>query len=430
MSQEEELNELMQEEERQGDERDRRSKNAVRAQNLRKAFSVPSTRFAFIAIGVVFLIIVASFFRGGEKKQAVETAKIEEVKTPRIDDRSMPRVSEKEAENRKIQAQKEADEAAKKSDSFQPQFDLPAEKTPDTSVNLPTAPKLQNTPPPAVQQEEKANNDAQRRAEEERARRLAEAEAKRERYRQALADQALAQIEKIGKSTGAASTPNLTMAYLPPDYEKQMEEKEIERVATANAGLKSTGKNVLIKTGNTLYATLDSEVNTDDGGVVLATVRGGEWAGSKLIGRVEQAPQNIRIVFSTLAPQDGRPTLSINALALRDTDLKQGVAETIETHLLSRYAALAASSLLGGAGKAFQGGVGSTVVTGSSTVTTRSEPSSSEIIGNAVGGLGDAFSGEVKSGFNRPTTYATPANKGFVLYFLQDVEGDGKGTQP
>lgn len=429
MSQEEKLNELMQGE-RQSDERER-SKNEIRAQNLRKAFSTPSTRMAFIALGVVFLIIVASFFRGGEKKQAVETAKIEEVKTPRIDDRSMPRVSEQEAENRKIQAQKEADQAASSSNSFQPQFDLPAEKEPDTTVDLPPAPKLQNTPPPVVaQKEDKANNDAQRRAEEERARRLADAEAKRERYRQALADQALAQIEKIGKSTGAASTPNITMAYLPPDYEKLMEEKEIERVATANAGLKSTGKNVLIKTGNTLYATLDSEVNTDDGGVVLATVRGGEWAGSKLIGRVEQAPQNIRIVFSTLAPQDGRPTLSINALALRDTDLKQGVAETIETHLLSRYAALAASSLLGGAGKAFQGGVGTTVVTGSSTVTTRSEPSSSEIIGNAVGGLGDAFSGEVKSGFNRPTTYATPANKGFVLYFLQDVEGDGKGTQP
>ena len=90
--------------ERQSDERER-SKNEIRAQNLRKAFSTPSTRMAFIALGVVFLIIVASFFRGGEKKQAVETAKIEEVKTPRIDDRSMPRVSEKEAENRKILAE-------------------------------------------------------------------------------------------------------------------------------------------------------------------------------------------------------------------------------------------------------------------------------------------------------------------------------------
>lgn len=428
MSQEEELNELTQGE-RQSDERDRRSKNEIRAQNLRKAFSVPSTRLAFVALGVVFLIIVASFFRGGEKQRQAETAKIEEVKAPRIDDRSMPRVSEKEEANRREQAKKEADQAEKKNDSYQPQFDLPAEKKPDTTVALPASPKLQNTAPPTVQKtEDKANLDAQRRAEEERARRLADAEAKRERYRQALADQALAQIEKIGKSTGAASTPNITMPYLPPDYEKLMEEKELARVATANAGLKSTGKNVLIKTGNTLYATLDSEVNTDDGGVVLATVRGGDWAGSKLIGRVEQAPQNIRIVFSTLAPQDGRPTLSINALALRDTDLKQGVAETIETHLLSRYAALAASSLLGGAGKAFQDGIGSTVVTGSSTVTTREEPSSKEIIGNAIGGLGDAFSGEVKSGFNRPTTYATPANKGFVLYFLQDVEGDSTGN--
>lgn len=49
-----------------------------------------------------------------------------------------------------------------------------------------------------------------------------------------------------------------------------------------------TDRELLIKTGTIMYATLDAEVNTDDGGDVLATIRGGKWNGSKLIGKIEQ----------------------------------------------------------------------------------------------------------------------------------------------
>ena len=79
-----------------------------------------------------------------------------------------------------------------------------------------------------------------------------------------------------------------------------------------------------------MYAVLDSEVNTDDGGDVIATIRGGSWDKAKVIGSVERGPNNIRLRFITLAPHDERPTMSINAVALREKDAKQGVAEHID----------------------------------------------------------------------------------------------------
>ncbi|AYK20540.1 type IV secretion protein DotG (plasmid) [Aeromonas veronii] len=179
---------------------------------------------------------------------------------------------------------------------------------------------------------------------------------------------------------------------------------------------------LLIKTGNMMYATLDSEVNTDDGGDVLATIRGGKWDGAKIIGRVEQGPNNIRLKFSTMAPQDGRPTMRINAVALREEDAKQGVADDIDHHTFERYTSLAVASLLSGYGRAYSTPVGTTVISPGGTVsTTTTEPTNKQVIGMAVGEMGQAMAQEIRRGFNRPTTYSTPAQKGFGLFFMQDV---------
>lgn len=182
----------------------------------------------------------------------------------------------------------------------------------------------------------------------------------------------------------------------------------------------SKGKR-LIKTGNMMYATLDSEVNTDDGGEVLATIRGGKWDNAKLIGRIEQSPNNIRLKFSILAPQDDRQTMRISAVALREEDAKQGVAETIDHHTLSRYTSLAAASLMAGIGRAYSTPTGTTIISNGQVITTTEEPTTKRIVGSAIGEMGTAISGEVRRGFNRPSTYATPAQHGFGLFFLQDV---------
>jgi intracellular multiplication protein IcmE len=190
-----------------------------------------------------------------------------------------------------------------------------------------------------------------------------------------------------------------------------------------------TDRALLIKTGTIMYATLDAEVNTDDGGDVLATIRGGKWNGAKLIGKIEQAPDNIRVKFTILAPpvNDPRPTMRISAVALREDDAKQGIAETKDHHTMSRYFALGAASLLSGYGRAYQQTAGTTIISPSGVVAqTTTEPSTKQVIGSSVGEMGTAIASEVRRGFNRPATYATPANKGFGLFFLQDVHDQSR----
>lgn len=178
----------------------------------------------------------------------------------------------------------------------------------------------------------------------------------------------------------------------------------------------------LIKTGHSLYITTNSMVNTDHGGQLLATVRGGAWSGSQVICNIEQAPDNIRAHCTTLAPQDSRPTMKIDGVLLRESDMAQGIAEKINHHTISRYTALAVSSLLQGYGEAYSYQQGTAVVTANGTVLqTNQAPSDKQVIGRALGQVGTNAGSEILKGFNRPTTYTTPANQGMILYFLSDV---------
>jgi intracellular multiplication protein IcmE len=178
----------------------------------------------------------------------------------------------------------------------------------------------------------------------------------------------------------------------------------------------------LIKTGNSLYITTNSMLNTDSGGQVFATVQGGAWNGSQVICDIQQAPDNVRAHCTTLAPQDSRPTMKIDAVLLRESDMSQGIAESINHHTISRYTALAVASLLQGYGQAYTYQQGTSVVTANGTVLqTSEEPSNKQVVGRALGQVGTNAGAEIQKGFDRPTTYSTPANQGMILYFLSDA---------
>ncbi len=199
--------------------------------------------------------------------------------------------------------------------------------------------------------------------------------------------------------------------------------REAARPSDAKAAASNAEKGPpLIKTGNTLYITTNSMVNTDHGGKLFGTVRGGAWNGSQVICGIEQAPDNIRAHCTTLAPQDSRPTMKIDGVLLRESDMAQGIAESVNHHTISRYTALAVSSLLQGYGEAYSYQQGTAVVTPNGTVLqTNQAPSDKQVIGRALGQIGTNAGSEIMKGFNRPPTYSTPADQGMILYFLSDV---------
>lgn len=444
------------------------SKSAEMKKNFQAVFGHGVGKLSLIAGVVAVIALIALGVNGLSSKEKLaggEPAKVDSPRAPQPQVSVGP-VSESEAARRAQVSAKEAQDAQANGTSYQPGFDpnIVANATTanangqSASFNVPGVPTTPANPQDGQirvgagqsanqqgannrntnsgQSANKANADAIAKEEARIQAELDKATAARDKYVSELRASVLKQVEGLmGASEGSKGFTEKSsfssVSYYPTekrtvdengnvDINKANADKEKDPNAIETVG--NRDQKLLIKTGKIMYATLDSEINTDDGGDVLGTVQGGKWAGSKLIGKIEQGPNNIRARFTTLAPQDDRPTMRINAVALREEDAKQGIAETIDSHTGERYFALGAASLLSGYGRAYQQTAGTTVISpGGVVAQTTTEPSTKQVIGTSVGEMGSAIASEVRRGFNRPTTYATPANKGFGLFFLQDV---------
>ncbi|WP_338745319.1 DotG/IcmE/VirB10 family protein [Pseudomonas putida] len=433
--------------------------------NLRAVFGSGVGKVSLIAAGLVVLALGALAYNGMSSKSApagrASTVDVPNAPQPEV---SIDPISTAEAERRAQRSSLEAEQAAERGMSYQPgfdpnivqstgrdlargqsaQFNVPGQPYNDGNQRPPEIYIGAGQPPRESAQVSQQTGAANAQYQEQERRRLEEelkkAEEQRDQYVSELKSETLKSIKQLmGESESAKGFAEKssfsTVSYYPteragsgatgPALRTAKEDKDPNAIEAVG----DTDRALLIKTGTIMYATLDAEVNTDDGGDVLATIRGGKWNGAKLIGKIEQAPDNIRVKFTILAPpvNDPRPTMRISAVALREDDAKQGIAETKDHHTMERYFALGAASLLSGYGRAYQQTAGTTVISPSGVVAqTTTEPSTKQVIGSSVGEMGTAIAGEVRRGFNRPATYATPANKGFGLFFLQDVHDQSR----
>jgi intracellular multiplication protein IcmE len=442
------------------------------AANLKHVFGSGPGKVAAVLVVVVVLVFGALGIRGlTADQQAEASAQADQPNAPRAKV-SVAAVDEEEAARRAAVAASEAEVALKKGKAYQPDFipavtqsaDKPSEQASQVGPAI-VVPNFatRNTPPVvpasapevppstvAVQagqgtanggkgpQQAQANMNAQQAQ-------AAQAAAQSEADKQAMKarDQMINEIRKgVVKDAEDVIRRDRSVAtfvsYMPKGSSQGGNGQATslygnEQSATANAASRSSAaantanRKPLLKAGNVLYATLDSEVNTDDGGDVFATVRGGVWDGCKLIGRIERAPRNINLRFNLLAPQDDRETITINALAIREEDARAGIADDIDYHTIERYSSLFVGSVLSGLSKAAQQPRGDTVVLpNGQVIVSQPEPGGKQIAMYALGEMGINASAEVRKNFSQPPTYKTAANKGFGLYIMADVFGPKK----
>lgn len=425
--------------------------------NFLAVFGHGAGKFALIAVVVVVLMGLALGYRGltAKKVEVENTSKMDMPNAPAPEVEVGP-VSNREAARRAEVGSREAEKAAAQGKTYQPGFDpnivagnqyqtgqnAPAQSTAGQQQAVPitvAAGQATASPTGSATNPQQHQLQAEQQAAARREQEFQAAKTERDKYVNTMREQVLKQVTGLFGDGQQQAQVNAVGTYSAVSYypvnagnsangQGNVAVKagvtpltpEKEKTADGLSIGDSKGK-MLIKTGSMMYATLDSEINTDDGGEALATVRGGKWDGAKLIGKVEQSPNNIRAIFSILAPQDNRHTMRIKAVALREQDAKQGVAEAIDHHTLSRYTSLGVASLLSGYGKAYAIPAGTAIVSNGTVVTTTEDPSNKRVVGSVVGEMGTAIAGEIRSGFNRPTTYSTPAQHGFGLFFLQDV---------
>lgn len=403
--------------------------------NLSAVFGQGAGRFTLIAVVIFVIIFFAIGFRmlsGSKPTRSTNSATVQTPDAPETMVDLNP-VSEKEAKRRYGKAAEEAGAAQAGGESYQPAFmpsivDTPKEQdsiglnifqmgpaAQDAPLNMPLSTSSVDT-----NKERQLLEDARQRRQEAYSR----AVETRDQYVTEKQKSVLVQLENMlkGETLNALGVYTNTPYSMPQQIATATAQPQSSAQPSDESASVSNKRKPVIRTGNLLYAETISEINTDKGQDVLAIVRGGQFDGAKLIGKVETRQNDIGVRFSTLAPQNGQSAFSINAVALRTEDASQGIAEDIDHHTLSRYVALGASSLLSGYAKAYENPSGTAVVAPSgTTVTTTEEPSSRRVIATTGGELGAAVSEEVRRGFNRPSTYSTPAGHGFAVFFLADA---------
>ena len=194
------------------------------------------------------------------------------------------------------------------------------------------------------------------------------------------------------------------------------------------AGVNGVNAKVLVKTGDVYFAVLDTAINSDEPGPILATVVSGQFKGAKLIGSFT-LPSNadkMIISFNTMSVPGAAKSTSINAYAIDPNTARTALSSSTDHHYLSRYGSLFAATFLEGFGNAFQS-AGTTITIGNSVAvpnTTVSSGVGRSVLENAVIGLatlGKSWGQVAQQQFSRPTTVQVCAGTGLGILFTQDL---------
>lgn len=184
----------------------------------------------------------------------------------------------------------------------------------------------------------------------------------------------------------------------------------------------------LIRMGDIMFAVVDTAVNTDEPGPILATIVTGSFKGGKLIGSFNLPSNADKMVvsFNTLTMPGAPKSLSISAFAIDPNTGRTALASEADHHYLERYGSLFASTFLEGFGNAFQSADTTIQVggTGGVTNTTVQNGIGRSALENAVIGLatvGKAWAQVAQQNMSRPTTVQIYSGTAIGVLFTQDL---------
>lgn len=196
---------------------------------------------------------------------------------------------------------------------------------------------------------------------------------------------------------------------------------------TAGSGA-NVQQNAVVKAGEIFYAVLDTSINSDEPGPILATVVTGKLKGSKLIGSFNLPSNSDKLIisFNTLSSPGAPKTISISAYAIDPNTARTALATRADHHYLLRYGSLFASSFLEGFGNAFQSADTKVTIggTGGGDNITIQNGIGRSALENAVIGLatvGKTWGQQAQQLFSRPTTVEICSGTGIGVLFTQDL---------
>ena len=198
--------------------------------------------------------------------------------------------------------------------------------------------------------------------------------------------------------------------------------------ASSNSSSSTDGAVPLIRMGDIIFAVVDTSVNTDEPGPILATIVSGIFKGGKLIGSFNLPNNSDKLIisFNSLAMPGSPKTMSITAFAIDPNTGRTALSSETDHHYLERYGALFASTFIEGFGNAFQSSDTAIQIggTGGVTNTTIQNGIGRSSLENAVIGLatvGKAWGQVAQQNISRPTTVQIYSGTAIGVLFTQDL---------
>lgn len=245
----------------------------------------------------------------------------------------------------------------------------------------------------------------------------------------AEANQSIQQWQKVSTQVYVATTvPQTTTTGVTTAQTTTTTSSTVQSVNETTIINNNQDQPALIKTGDVLFAVIDTSVNSDEPGPILATIVSGRLKGSKLIGSFN-LPNNadkIVISFNTLSIPGAAKTVSINAYAIDPNTARTAISSRTDHHYLLRYGSLFASSFLEGIGNAFQSADTTVTIggTGGGDNITVQNGINRSVLENAViamSSVGQAWGQAAQQQFNTPTTVQVYSGTAVGILFTQDL---------
>jgi|GEM_PF-1612579 len=220
-----------------------------------------------------------------------------------------------------------------------------------------------------------------------------------------------------------------TQSFVEGSAKDTMDQQKAQQAAAAAAIAQQPGPPI-IKAGTILFATLNTSVNSDEPGPVLATILTGEYKNSRLVGSVQQTqdpsglnrPERVQLNFTTMNMPDAAKTIGISAVAIDPDTARTALASNVDHHYLLRYGTLFASSFMEGYGNAVtqSGQIVTNFASGGQSVVNQQLNPRQEFAAG-LGQVGQQWGEQMGQIFNRPNTITVNAGTSMGILFLSDV---------
>ncbi|OGT31794.1 MAG: hypothetical protein A3E87_02335 [Gammaproteobacteria bacterium RIFCSPHIGHO2_12_FULL_35_23] len=272
---------------------------------------------------------------------------------------------------------------------------------------------------------EKAQAEAQQQAEQQ----AAQAQEQANQQVSTLQQTATAQTQTLASEI-ASQAQQLITAWAAP------RQQLVGAISDQAAGSSANGSNAgggnssstqsvgnIIRAGDIMFAVLNTAVNSDQPGPILATLVTGKFKGSKLLGNLQITPDHEAVVlsFNTLTNPNWPQSISISAVAVNPDTARTALASNVDHHYLLRFSSLFAASFLQGIGSAVQNS-GNTQTNNSGTTTqTFSNLNTGSKILVGLGQVGQAMGSAAQAEFSTSPTITVNSGTGMGILFQNDV---------